>query len=327
MTESGASSAARGASVSIPDRAAFVVGNARSGTSLLVSLLDGHPEVAMQPHESKVFEWCDAADPVAALFEVTVYDELFPEGSEERRTFEGELRARMPGPTEFGAALLAVTAALAAVKSQAAARVWMEKTPKHLRSLPLFMERFGPETRFVISVRDPRAVFASNAKRWDRRGVHEAHQFCRRWCTSQALTRRFLREYPEAILVVRYEDVVREPQAWLEKVAAHLEVTFDPSLLETSSFDRPWAGNSSFGATQGIGTDALDRWKDYLDRREIAIVESLTAPYMAEYGYERQVARPAWLLSPHRLRLAASLRYNLRRERRRWKELGRGGAS
>lgn len=304
-------------------RAAFVVGIARSGTSLLVSLLDGHPQVAVQPQESKVFEWCGADDPVATLFEATRYGDLFAEGSAERARFEAALRAGLSGPVDFGTALEALNAALAELRPQPGARVWLEKTPKHLRSLPLLLERFGPDTRFVVCVRDPRAVFSSQSGRWRRSGARDARHFCRRWATGMELLRSFRDAHPETLLAVRYEDVVADPPSWLQRIADHLGVDYDEAMLKPTQLGREWEGNSSFGSTRGIGTDAVDRWLSRLDREEIEAVEQLAARWMREWGYEARFSGAASLLSPYRLRMELSLRYNLLQERRRWSAIRR----
>ena len=46
-----------------PARAAFLVGVPRSGTTLLLRLLDGHPDLLVLPHESHAADWHGAPDP------------------------------------------------------------------------------------------------------------------------------------------------------------------------------------------------------------------------------------------------------------------------
>jgi hypothetical protein len=74
-------------------------------------------------------------------------------------------------------------------------------------------------------------------------------------------------------------------------------------MLKPTQFGREWEGNSSFGSTRGIGTDAVDRWQTRLSREEIEAVEGLAARWMRAWGYEPRFVRGASLLSPHRLRM------------------------
>ena len=47
--------------------ATFIVGHPRSGTSLLLALLDGHPDLLVLPFETHLFDWARSRDPVTAV--------------------------------------------------------------------------------------------------------------------------------------------------------------------------------------------------------------------------------------------------------------------
>jgi hypothetical protein len=308
----------------IPPRAGFIVGVARSGTSMLVSLLDGHPEVCALPYETKVFDWCMEPDSLHAFFDKTEFREIFPSDSPERETLEASLRASLRGPTEYGRALEAIVAAFEEIKPTPGAKIWIEKTPKHLRSLPLLLGRFGPQTRAVIVVRDPRATYSSQKKRWNRQGLKAARRFARRWATADVLTRRFAKQFEKEVLVVRYEDLVRQTGTWMPRVTDHFGIGDDASLKTMTKFGEPWGGNSSFGVrVNSVATHALDRWVDHLDKEEIVVIEELLAPYMSRHGYELTVASPASVFSWHRRRMEVSSRINVMAERRRWRQRAR----
>jgi hypothetical protein len=304
----------------IPPRAAFVVGVARSGTTLLVSLLDGHSELLALPYESKVFDWCGAADPVATLFATTRFGKLFPESSENRATLEGELRRHITGPAHPRAALEALVSAWSATRPVPGATLWVEKTPKHLRSVPVLRSWYGDDTPFICVVRDPRAVYSSQRKRWGRTGVKAAYHFARRWATADSL----VHDYEESganLLVIRYEDLVADSESVMHKVAGHLGITWDAGLLQP---DHDWGGGgggSSFGGRRaGISSTSVDRWIEELPEDEITTIEGLLAPRMARFGYQPRSAGAS--SSPwSRLRLEASLAWSIRVERRRWRRL------
>ena len=99
MIESGGTDAG-----AVPARAGFIVGVPRSGTTMLVSLLDGHPQAAILPYETKVFEWHDQPDPVAALLAGTGFGRVFSEvGTDEARDEQVPLAVVL----SLGAALVA----------------------------------------------------------------------------------------------------------------------------------------------------------------------------------------------------------------------------
>jgi len=296
----------------------FIVGVARSGTSLLKALLDGHPELWVPPAESFAVDWCGERDPAAAFLALPRYDALLPEGSEQRRSVEATLRERVTpgaGPTT---AVLAFLEAMAHVQPpQQGARRWVEKTPKHLRSLPRFLADLGPGTRAVCVVRDPRAVLASQARRWERgRTPQGMRHFAKRWATGDVLTRAFEEVHP-GFLAVRYEDLVEGPESVMRTVATHLGITWDPILVTPTRGGAPWGGNSSYGvegAAAQVSDVSLKRYEQELDPALVRELTRLLAPRMEGWGYDAQF-RPA---GPRRWWLELSTRHAVLKARRDW---------
>ena len=321
--------------VGVPDRVGFIVGVSRSGTSLLLSLLDGHPQVLALPLETKVFQWNHADDPVSAFFDKTQFGKrLLDEGSAARETFERVMRAHLKGPCEFDDGLRAVAAATAAVWPRPDARLWIEKTPRHRNQLPMLLERFGPRTRALVVQRDPRATFASHKARWDRKGERAARRFARKWLTVHALTQHFLTHEP-GVMVTRYEDFVLDTGREMARIAEHFGIDDHPALRVPSKLGEGWAGNSSFddgctrdpdearardaAAAPAIDSSSVDRWRTFLDADELETLELLLGPAMRAYGYEPVNAEASgrrFSLDRWRLRVSSQLLLNLRR--RRW---------
>ncbi len=306
----------------VPDRGAFVVGVDRSGTSLLMALLDGHPEVMAAPKESFGTNWCGAPDPVAAFFEQTKYDALVPRGTAERDRMERALRDRIEGPTDLDSAIQAFIEALAFVfPPPPTAHLWIEKTPKHLRSTPVLLNAFGPATRIVCVVRDPRAVMASQAQRWNRHSIRQIRHFTRRWALSDELTRLFDAAY-RRFQVVRYEDLVLETRETMERVANHLEITWSDELLEPVKYGRPWGGNSSYGKElKGVSTESLEQYAQTLEPIQIEELDHLLASRMLKRGYRPRTdgaKRPNW----RRYLMELRARHKLRRHLRHWRREG-----
>ena len=307
----------------IPKRAAFVVGMDRSGTSLLRALLDGHPEIMVASRESRAVSWCGDSDPVASFFQKTRYDQLFPRGTQERETFEAVMRRSINGPTHLGSAIRAFITGLASVvPPPSGARLWLEKTPKHLRSVPVIIEAFGTETRIVGTVRDPRAVMASQARRWKRHSLGQLRHFCHRWAVAEELTCRFDAIWPQ-FLVVRYEDLVCDTRRTMERVAEHLNVTWCDALLNpTIESGKPWRGNSSYAEVlEGVSWESLESYRKELDGILIEELERLLGFRMLRQGYRPLTAngeKPYWF----RTFLDLKTRHRIRSHRRRWHREG-----
>ena len=316
-----AGAAPRPAATELPG--CFIVGVARSGTSLLKSLLDGHPQLMVPPYESTAIDWYDAEDPVATFFDVTKYDEVFPPEAPERDHIARALRSRVTDPPDLGSAVLAYVEAMQELYPPPAdCRMWVEKTPKHLHVVPVLLQRLGPATRVICIVRDPRAVMGSQARRWGRHTLTHVRKFARRWAACDALTRLFSESYPEQFLAIRYEDLVDDTRSVMARVVEHLGIAWDDGLAAPTRGGRPWGGNSSYREPHsGVSKNPLTRYTEELSRPLIVEIERLLSRRMATYGYvpvTTPAARAGWR-GPW---LELSVWRALREERRRWRRLG-----
>lgn len=249
--------------MSTPDlqRRIFLVGVPRSGTTLLQALLAAHPEVTsfteshlFSRHFSAVpgvgmvlskdptprlrafLEENDAAPPTAA-------DWFGPPPPKALRS-----RALMPPATrEVARRLVAVLDGLARDRGAA---TWLEKTPRHLRAIPLLEAVCddGIPTHFVHLVRDGLQTVASlhtASRNWEQ--AYDLDDCVRRWNQDLALTRKHL-DSPRHHLVC-YETLTTDPVTVLRPLLEALNLPWDPTILD------------DFGASAGAVTAPGENWK------------------------------------------------------------------
>jgi hypothetical protein len=290
------------------------VGVARSGTTLLQRLLDGHPRLYAIHRETHVVDWCGAPDPVAAFLARRRSDgEFFPDAGR-REALVAHLRERIRGPVPLHRALRILLDGLVRLQPPPpGATTWVEKTPKHLRWVPALRSAFGPGTRFLCLVRDPRAVMSSQFQKWRRGEEVHVRTFAARWIEADDLALRLERTVP-GFLALRYEDLVADPRGSARRAAEHLGVGWDDALLNPTDRGRAWRGNSSTKErVDGVSDAALDRWEERLDPAAVLELEHLLAPRMEARGYPLRnpaAARP----SVRRLYLEAAARLRARKD-------------
>jgi sulfotransferase family protein len=255
-----------------PPRAIFAFGVPRSGTTLLVRLLDGHPRLLVLPRESHAGDWHRAPSPALAFRERRRKDGAFFPDPDRTGALIAFLGERLPGPAGLREALLAIVEGYArGLGSAGRADAWVEKTPNHLRLVPQLREAFGPSTRFLCMVRDPRDVAASQFSRWKRGGALHVRTFAARWAFSDLLARRFEESIP-GFRTLRYEDLVARPEESMRGAADHLGIPWDSCLLDPTVLGAPWIGNAS--SRRRALTDGESR-----------LLERLLAPRMRARGY------------------------------------------
>lgn len=281
----------------------FVVGASRSGTSLLRFMLDAHPGLAL-PDELWYFSKVSDAVPFPGAWWEThpasVVEHIFDRFRERSpRLFDAalwkEARASVAGrPATPRAPYQAV---LEAYARREGALAWGEKTPSNVQWVDVLAAWF-PTARFVFLVRDPRSVVASALRfpHLPNDPVVGAYNWLRANTRGHALVAALP---PERWRLVRYEDLVSNPQSTLSGLAAFLGGEWDPSMLRFYE-----------GATGAIGPNGplpslvtkpvvgnrADKWRDELDAETIAIVEAVCGSVMEGFGYTP---------SEHRLRAPA----------------------
>ncbi|MDY7038802.1 MAG: sulfotransferase, partial [Thermodesulfobacteriota bacterium] len=140
-------------------------------------------------------------------------------------------------------------------------------------------------------IRDPRAVVASRnyGKYMEATGSKYPIFFIiRSWLRTVA--NYILNKDNDNYLMIKYEDLVRQPEEILKHICVTLGVEFSKDIINfekyTDSEGNKWESNSSFSRFNTINTSSVDRWKDVLSFEEIEIIEYYCKSEMELMGYE-----------------------------------------
>jgi hypothetical protein len=219
----------------------FVVGFPRSGTTLVQGLLASHAHVTSFT-ESHFFSRHFVPVPRGALLTRDPSARLrqFLVENDEAPTAASAWFDRWPRPLRLEPLLPLQTAAVArrllAVLDEIAVRrgrrVWVEKTPMHLRMVPLIerLSRQGPRTDIVHVVRDGLDAVASlrdASRHWERR--YDLESGAARW--NADVTRSLACAGAPRNHIVLYEALADAPEATLGGLLDVLGLPADEGLL------------------------------------------------------------------------------------------------
>ncbi|UFP95420.1 sulfotransferase family protein [Gloeobacter morelensis] len=291
----------------------FVVGNSRSGTTMMGRILARHPEI-FTFHELHFFEEMFAAKEQAKSLASQEAARLFARLIDMQRV--GYLQQRDPNQflaeaegciSQAGAASLTAPAVFEAFLKYETAlndgRIACDQTPRNVYYLPEIL-RIYPQARIINMVRDPRDVLLSQKRRWQRRFLSgnktPLRESLRTWVNYHPITisrlwnaaiRAAEREQPHPrIFHLRFEDVVAEPEGTVRSLCDFLELQYSQSMLEV-----PQIGSSTTAdrpEVRGINRDRAGSWqKGGLSLAEIALCQSITKVYMERNGYKPQPVR------------------------------------
>jgi hypothetical protein len=242
----------------------FIVGAPRSGTSFLRVTLNRHPAIELCDETAffyKVWVRRQAFGDLAILENRQRLISQYIETSNVKALgVDRELLAQrlMSGGTNYQAFFSTLLSQRALERGKAR---FGEKMPHHA----LFSETlcdWYPRCALIHIVRDPRDVVAS-LKRMPF-GSPEALANALTWVAHVAAARRV--EHRDNYLLVKYEQLVREPEAELRHIFAFIGERYEPSMLEAREPAREmtwWWYERAQGSLQ---QDRVGIWRDQLDR-------------------------------------------------------------
>jgi hypothetical protein len=295
-------------------RACLIAGQAKSGTTLLAALLDSHPELLVLPQETAYFptvlrKYRDAG-------RLAQFDYLTKE-SFSRVLFGGEPKWReheyknFPqqkflqvferlafDPANAKRDLLALMA-----ESYAATlgipidpiKRWIERTPANRNHVDEIFARF-PQAKFLITLRDPRAILATQIALEKTRQTKRfsVYYVIAHWRVAAKLARR-VRSGNVPGLFVQFEQIVNSVSTVMKNVCDYLEIAFVPDIVLTpTKIGQPWGGNSAAQiAFSKVTAEPASRWERELSEDEIGWVEWHCRDLMPEFGYQPRLSARA----------------------------------
>jgi hypothetical protein len=286
----------------------LALGVRRSGTTLLRVVLDRHSQLAI-PDESYFVP--QLAGRRRARIDVDAFvDDLrrIPTLREWGVSVE-DVRARLTPGMPVGQAIAAVYETYAAQHGKSR---WGDKTPMYMQHLPL-LERLWPDARYVHLIRDGRDAAVSflgmpegiMTRTWAH--PRTASDFACQWRAevngARALGRRV---GPGRCLEVRYEALVADPAAEVERICVFAALPFEPAMLD-------YAGRVDVSAKphqQSLTrppTPGLRDWRSELRPEDVAAFEAVAGDLLTELGYETAFDRRR-SLSAHARRASYRLR-------------------
>ena len=200
----------------------------------------------------------------------------------------------------FSKALERLYAALASTSN---ARVIVDSS-KHASYAFLLRHVSNVDLRVVHLVRDPRGVAYSWTKRVVRpeittgkvyMAVYDPAHMATRWMSHNLLF-ELLSSTGVPVMRVRYEDLARDPKAWLRRIltfAGHPPTDEELRFMTEEAADlgegHSVAGNPMRFEKGPIKVRLDEAWKERMDPGDRRVVTTLTRPVMRMYGYDPNI--------------------------------------
>jgi hypothetical protein len=268
----------------------FIVGNDRSGTTMLRLILDRGPDVAIPPESMFLTDLAPAfarGEPRGAEAAARLIDEVWRHPKVRLWELPRHPPDVPPGLGPRDAYRFIVEAPFRAYAAKHGKLRWGDKTPHYVHHVEHLLELW-PGSRFVVLVRDGRDVAISLRKMPF--GPNNAWAAAPWWARGIRAGEQAQRAHPEAVLTIRYEDLAGRPADVVPRICEFLGLRYSREMLALEHADRSRIvrDQASWFPTlfDGINTTAVGRWEREMSVRDQRVFAARAGDELARLGYD-----------------------------------------
>ena len=283
----------------------FIVGNDRSGTTMLRLIVDRGADAAVPPESMFLTDFAaefDAGGPRDEPAAARLMHEVWQHPKVRLWELPPEPPAVPRGLTGQDAYRFIVAAPFKAYAARQGKQRWGDKTPHYVHHIDHLL-RLWPGARFVVLVRDGRDV-ALSLRRMPF-GPNNAWAAAQWWARGIRAGTRAQRDHPDAVLTVHYEQLAQRPEEEVPRLCGFLGLSYDEGMLALDDVDPALIvpDQAAWFPTlfDGINTSAVGRWKREMSRRDRRVFAALAGAELEQLGYDAAGDEPC-VVSPRQAR-------------------------
>ncbi len=278
----------------------FILGNARSGTTLLQVLLDAHPEIVGSP-ESKfavlfyprykhIKKWkeSDIIDFVEHLYKEPLFVQLWHLDKE-------KLKKELLKVKENATYSLLCKMVYYQMRNGKNNPLYLsDKNPEYTLYIDTILKMF-PEAKFIHIIREPRdTIYSQMISFKEKNSKFKAFK----WLAFNTIVEGKKKKDPERYFTLLYENLVNDTEATMKDLSSFLNIPFSASMAQNKSPEwlnahleknvltenaKPFYAN----LLKPINPSKIGNWKNHMDVYDQTLAEIITGDFAHKmYGYE-----------------------------------------
>lgn len=270
----------------------FVVGSARSGTTLLYSILLSSGEFAVYQAETLLLDVCKPK--YGDLKNNKNYEIFINDWIRSKQFYRSALE-----PLEFVHGALDhhdtytefMRYFMECIAHKQGKKRWAEQTPGHVFHMELLTESF-PDAKFIHVIRDGRDVAVSKRSLgWtgtkSRNSLKQLIFAAKSWEMSVRAGRKQGKRLGDNYVEIRYEDIVRNIDDVLLKLSKFTEIVIDQKTIASSTLGSLGKANTAYNyQASGLSSKSVERWKMELNQKEKDILHLAIGDSLRTLGYK-----------------------------------------
>ena len=282
----------------------FIIGRPRSGTTLLRTLFDAHPNVII-PLECQIIKLIYEKYGKKRSWTENELKNLLKEIKKEWKfdtwKINGEkLRNDMlgcEGETSLKQLIRVIYSNYISHFEKKEIALFGDKNPEYSLYIDKLIRHF-PEAKYIHITRDYRDQILSYMKFDFAYPMLALTAY--RWKRSVQKVLKAEKKLEDSFYTIRYEDLVDDPGKYLKEMSGFLGITYDPSVL---SFYMN-ADKTDFTETQEtfrqkyhkdlfrpIDKSSVGLWKEKMRAKDVKVADMIVGKYAEAFGYNRESKR------------------------------------
>lgn len=284
----------------------FVVGAPRSGTKLLMRLLNNHPDIMLVDEfgslGSILIKWAGADLKDRETF-LEMYKYLsntmyyIASSLDERFGIESDaFYDQLQDYTIQEAMAFFIKHSASVIENKPIdTRVWGQKSPYLTDEVDLLKFNY-PEAKFIHIVRDVRNAALSSKTVWNT----DLSRYSQRWLNRiRGADEAFRKMDPEDYRTIRYEDLTSNPSEMMKSCFDFLQVDYREKYI---LLEKPSEYYGDAKNRREVMRQDDEKYRKHLTREEIEKIESITFPLLDKYGYSYSYKGPQRKLGPAKMK-------------------------
>ncbi|OQY44427.1 MAG: hypothetical protein B6242_12710 [Anaerolineaceae bacterium 4572_78] len=264
----------------------FIVGRGRSGTTLFSMMLEMHPELCVATESlflvslyNKYSKGKWSKKRIDSFFEDIWRESWMEDWNLDKPVLKEKLLALGDSAT-FSQLCDIIYREYACQRNKPTALIG-QKDPHFSFFLDRLLETF-PFAKFIHVVRDCRDSILSYQKvNFD---TNNPYALAYRWKAHNEAIQAFGKDHPAQYLVIRYEDILCEPESVMRKVCQFLGIKYTPTIIQVPD-KQAVIFDHLIKTTQPLDPSNKNKWQTKMDKKTLLGVEAICHHTMRHYGY------------------------------------------
>jgi hypothetical protein len=277
----------------------FIVGRGRSGTTLLQTILDANPNVAV-PLESKLIihlkkKYVGITNWTEGIIDEFINDlykekEFASRWNVDKKLLRQKINAIPLQEINFRILCKLTYLSYVSIFEKQNIDLIGDKKPMYSIFLKDIIKIF-PDAKFIHIIRDYRDNIVSNRTSFLHKNIA---RLAFAWKVFNKIIDKEKQKIPHQFYTIRYEDLASFPEKYTLEICDFLSIKFHPKMLDfhikinqINDLVKPEAiERLHSNMLNPINTNKINKWEKELTKSEIELADFITGSYAKKYGYQ-----------------------------------------